>query len=53
MCDDSLDKTVYAGYILHNPKGNKRWIANCGCSGGDFDKEIEVTHWMPLPEQPK
>lgn len=46
------DNTVYAGHILHFPKGNKRWEANCGCSGGDFDKEIEVTHWRELPPLP-
>ena len=30
------------------------YLAEYGESGADsMDKEIEVTHWMPLPEPPK
>ncbi len=31
-----------------------RIIESCDCSGYEHERaEIELTHWMPLPEKPK
>jgi len=51
VCAKEYEKATVAEY---NMIGGKKWIAlqNVG-TYDDWDYDCIVTHWMPLPENPK
>ena len=46
-------KNYYVAYVY----SSEEWVIDCECVGGEswaIDRiEIEITHWMPLPEPPE